>query len=99
MIGVPIEHPTHLHLVCGMFDDYKYPANRTLTETIKLLERLHAGEEPVLEPVTLDIPTIEDNALPKPETATEQVAYPVMSREWLRESICRLKSTVNVLMN
>ncbi len=72
--------PTVAHfLVCGMLDDYKYPANKTLNENLKLLERLHAGEEPALGAVSFDDAKPESSQ----EPAEEQVEHSVMSREWL----------------
>jgi phage N-6-adenine-methyltransferase len=83
--------PTVAHfLVCGMLDDYKYPANKTLTDNLKLLERLHAGEEPVLEALSIEAADTDVSTKPEPELAPEPTEHPVMSREWLREKYMQL---------
>jgi len=84
--------PTVAHyLVCGMLDEYKYPANKTLTDNLKLLERLHAGEEPALEPVNLDGPITDVGTTTESDPVLEQqVENPVMSREWLFDKFMQL---------
>lgn len=86
--------PTVAHyLVCGMLDDYKYPANKTLTDNLKLLERLHASEEPLVDTVNFD----DTKPDAEPESAAELTEHPVMSREWLRQKYMQLADYPDLL--
>ena len=84
-------------LVCGMLDNYKYPANKTLTENLKLLERLHASEEPVLEALSIEGADTDVCTKPEPELAEELTEHPVMSSEWLREKYMQLEDYPDLL--